>query len=117
MGRYIDLCLLRLAAGRVDDGPWIQAMASSAKLQENSKHSTGSTRTGFAAISDTTDTTSSRPQYLLSVGFTRGPFHASVGDRIRSVSGALAMLPKAALFSMRRTHSRASTEKKTIFAA
>ncbi len=83
----------RAAVGRVDDGPWLQAMASSSKLEEDSKHSTGNTSAGFRAISDTTDTTTSRPQYLLSAGFTRGPLRASVSDRIRSASGVTSQAP------------------------
>ena len=92
-GATTTFAYLRAAAGRVDDGPWLQFMASSMKLKENSKHSTGSTQTGFAAISDTTDTTSSRPQYLLSAGFTHGPLRASVSDRVRSASGATTHAP------------------------
>ncbi len=87
------LAYLRGAFGKVDDGPWIQVMASSMKLEENSKHSTGSVRSGFAAISDTTDTTSHRQQYLLSAGLTRGPVRASVSDRIRAVSGETTHVP------------------------
>ncbi|MEP6905378.1 MAG: Plug domain-containing protein [Gemmatimonadales bacterium] len=85
---------LRGAFGHVDDGPWLQLMASSMKLQEDTKHSTGSTRAGFSAISDTTDTTTSRAQYLLTAGFTRGPLRASVGERIRSVSGRTSYAPE-----------------------
>ena len=88
---------LRGAFGRLDDGPWLQIITSSMKVQENTKHSTGSTRAGFAAISDTTDTTSSRAQYYLSAGFTRGPMRASVGERIRSVSGTTSYVPEGRL--------------------
>jgi TonB-dependent Receptor Plug Domain len=87
------MAYLRGAFGKVDDGPWIQVIASSMKLEENSKHATGSVRAGFSAISDTTDTTSHRQQYLLSAGFTRGPVRASVSDRIRAVSGETTHVP------------------------
>ncbi len=87
------LAYLRGAFGRVDDGPWIQVIASSVKLEEDSKHSTGSTRPGLRAISDTTDTASHRQQYLVSAGFTHGPVRASVSDRIRAVSGETTHVP------------------------
>ncbi len=81
------MAYLRGAFGKVNDGPWLQVIASSMKLEENSKHSTG------RAISDTTDTTSHRQQYLLSAGFTRGAVRASVSDRIRAVSGETIHVP------------------------
>jgi TonB-dependent Receptor Plug Domain len=92
-GSTSTFAYFRAAVGRVDDGPWLQAMASSMKLEENSKHSPGNTGAGFRAISDTTDTTTSRPQYLLSAGFTRGPVRASVSDRIRAASGVTTQAP------------------------
>ena len=92
-GTTSTFAYLRGAVGRLDGGPWLQAMASSMKLQEDSKHTTATTNPGFKAISDTTDTTSSRAQYLLAAGFTQGPLRASVSDRIRSVSGATTHVP------------------------
>jgi len=92
-GATSSFAYLRGAVGRLDGGPWLQAMASSMKLQENSAHTVATTNPGFAAISDTTDTTSRRAQYYLSAGFTQGPLRASVSDRIRSVSGSTTHVP------------------------
>jgi hypothetical protein len=78
---------LRGAVGNIGDGPWLEAIVSTMRLEENSKHVTPSSSASLKVISDTTDTTSSMHQYVLAAGFARGPLHLSATDRIRTAVG------------------------------
>jgi hypothetical protein len=79
------LAYLRGAWGNIGNGPWLEALASLHRLEEDSKHVTPAT--GLRVIADTADTTRSFQQYMLSGGFTRGPLQVSASDRIRSGEG------------------------------
>lgn len=82
------MAYLRGAVGNIGDGPWLEAIASTMRLEENSKHVLRSAATTFRVIPDTTDTISTMQQYVLSAGFARGPLHLSAADRIRTVLGS-----------------------------
>ncbi len=78
---------LRGAVGNIGDGLWLEAIASSMRLEENSKHVAPSSSASLKVIADTTDTTSAMHQYVLSAGFARGPLRLSAADRVRAVTG------------------------------
>jgi len=77
------------------DGPWIQLIASS--LSEAKKDTSSSLTSAIAgtSASDSTDSLSSRPQYVLSAGITRWGIRLSSTTRIRSVNGTTYFSPGA----------------------
>jgi hypothetical protein len=92
-GATQSLAYLRAAIGKPGDGPWLEAIASSLRLEENSNHVAASTSASLRVIADTTDTTSSLRQYVLSAGFARGPVRISATDRIRTADGSTTHAP------------------------
>jgi hypothetical protein len=81
------LAYLRAAWGIVGDGPWVEAIASVNRLQEDSKHVSATTAASVRIIPDSADTTTHVAQYVLSAGFARGPVQLSASDRVRSRDG------------------------------
>lgn len=79
---------LRGAWGRIGEGPWLEAIASVHRLQEDSRHVSATSAASLRVIPDSADTTSRFQQYVLSAGFARGPTHVSATDRIRSRDGS-----------------------------
>lgn len=71
------LAYVRAAAGNPAGGPWAELIASQSRLAESSA----------MTATDTTDSTTSRLQYLATVGIARGALRASAADRIRSIDG------------------------------
>src|ERR1019366_1943157 len=84
------------------DGPWAQLIASTmseAKKDTNSGLTAGITG---AVPSDSTDTTTSRAEYVLAAGITRWGLRLSSTNRIRSINGKMNFSPGArAEFSSR----------------
>jgi hypothetical protein len=78
------LIYLRGSYGDIGDGPWVEAIASTQRLAEDTKHT----------ASDTTDTTAHRNQFVVAAGLTRGILRASVADRVRSLSGDVFHTPE-----------------------
>jgi hypothetical protein len=77
------------------NGPWAQLIASS--LDESKKDTTSSLTAGLtgSAPSDSTDTLTSRAQYVLAAGITRWGFRLSSTNRIRSINGKSNFSPGA----------------------
>jgi hypothetical protein len=82
-----SLAYLRGAWGMIGEGPWIEAIASVSRLQENSKRVLPTQAASFRIIADSADTTTRIQQYVVSGGFARGPAQLSATDRIRSRDG------------------------------
>ncbi|MEO7683540.1 MAG: Plug domain-containing protein [Gemmatimonadaceae bacterium] len=82
-----SLAYLRGAWGMLGNGPWIEAIASVSRLQENSKRVLPAQAATFRIIADSADTTTRIQQYVVSGGFARGPAQLSATDRIRSRDG------------------------------
>src|SRR5207247_27278 len=59
----------RLAIGQLDDGPWFEAIASTRRFSEDSKHVSPSGAPTLHVLADTVDTATSMQQYLLTGGF------------------------------------------------
>lgn len=87
------LAYLRAAWGMIDNGPWVEAIASVNRLQEDSRHVSASTAASLRIIPDSADTTSRTRQYVLSAGFVRGPAQLSATDRVRSRDGITSHSP------------------------
>jgi len=92
-----SLAYLRGAWGQVGDGPWIEAIASVSRLQENSKRVLPTQAASFRIIADSADTTTRIQQYVVSGGFARGPAQLSATDRIRSRDGISTHSPSGRL--------------------
>jgi hypothetical protein len=89
------LAYIRGAVGRIHDGPWLELIASTSRLQEDSRHITALSAPSLRVSADTTDTTTNLQQYVLSAGYTRGPIDFSGLDRVRSTAGATTHSPSA----------------------
>ncbi|HYN81103.1 MAG TPA: Plug domain-containing protein [Gemmatimonadaceae bacterium] len=87
------LAYLRAAWGRIGSGPWVEALASVNRLQEDSRHVTAATAASLRIIPDSADTTSRFQQYVLSGGFARGPARLSAMHRVRSRDGVTTHSP------------------------
>ena len=61
-----SLAYLRGAWGTIGEGPWIEAIASVSRLQENSKRVLPSQATQLRIIPDSADTTTRIQQYVVS---------------------------------------------------
>jgi hypothetical protein len=82
-----NLAYLRGAWGMIGDGPWIEAIASVSRLQENSKRVLPEQAALVRIIADSADTTTRIQQFVVSGGFARGPAQLSATYRIRSRDG------------------------------
>ena len=78
---------VRGAVGNQGGGPWAEAIASYMRFAEESDFVTEGEAPSLRLRADTTDTTTKRAQYLLTAGFTRGVFRASISDRLRAFRG------------------------------
>ena len=87
----------RLAIGHLDDGPWFEAIASTRRFSEDTKHVLPSSATTLHVLADTVDTAASMQQYLVTGGFKRGPLEVAAADRIRRSAGSTAHAPNARL--------------------
>jgi hypothetical protein len=77
------------------NGPWAQLIAatqSEAKTDTTASITSGFTSSGAA---DSTDTTTSRAQYILSAGFTKWGIRLSTVNRLRSIEGKSYFSPGA----------------------
>ncbi len=78
--------------------PWVQFIASTQMVAENSKVSQSTALSvPTAAIKDTVDTASSRSQYVLSAGGSRWGVNASASARLRAAHGRTDLSPSARL--------------------
>ena len=75
------------------NGPWAQFIAST--MSEAKKDSTTSLTSAITstAAHDSTDTLTSRPEYVLAAGITRWGVRLSSTNRIRSISGKFSLSP------------------------
>jgi hypothetical protein len=75
------------------NGPWAQFIAST--ISEAKKDTTSSLTTALSGTSarDSTDTLTSRPEYVLAAGFTRWGVRLSSTNRIRSMNGKTNLSP------------------------
>lgn len=73
------LAYLRAAIGQEGSGPFLQLLASTQILKENSSHLTAAAAVPYAVVADTADTLASSTQYVATAGFDR------YGGRIRLV--------------------------------
>jgi hypothetical protein len=82
-----SLAYLRAAVGNPDGGPWAQLVASHMRFSDRGDEITAAQALSQRLVADTTDTTTSRFQYLAEGGFARGPIRASLSNRIRAFDG------------------------------
>lgn len=90
----------RIAWGDPDakSAPWIQLIAATQMVAENSKVSTTtSLSTPATAIKDTVDSATSRSQYVLAAGASRWGLSGSVTARLRAGGGRTDLSPSARL--------------------
>jgi hypothetical protein len=112
---------LRAAVGNQAGGPWAEAIASYMRLAEESDFVTEADALTMHLIADTTDTTTHRAQYLITAGFTRNGFRASVADRIRAFNGDKYNSPEiqigfdGKIASVNLLAERDGVEERTIF--
>ncbi|MEO5580126.1 MAG: hypothetical protein ABIR58_05660 [Gemmatimonadaceae bacterium] len=88
-----SLAYLRGALGNTEAGPWLQVIASNMRLAEASRSRSVADALARRVVSDTTDTTSSQNQYLLSAGYSLGQLRAEGHDRVRSAAGETSHSP------------------------
>lgn len=82
----------------VKGAPWVQFIAATQMVAENSKVSETTTLTDpTAAPRDTVDSASSRSQYVLSAGASRWGVNASATARLRASQGRTALSPSLRL--------------------
>ena len=92
-----NFAYLRAGIGTLRRGPWLQAVASTMRLAETSRRTPVADASTRRVVADTADTTSSRNQYLLAAGYSRGRLEASVHNRVRTFSGESFQSPGARL--------------------
>ncbi len=92
-----NFAYLRGGIGKPALGPWLHLVASTMRLAETSRRTSAADALTRRVVADTADTTSSRNQYLLAAGYSRGVLQASVYDRVRSLSGESFHSPGARL--------------------
>lgn len=94
---------LRVAYGDPDAGPWMQMMAGRMSFRESERNAS-STTPGFppqlptdstADSTASTDTLTSRPQYVLAGGLSRWGLRLSGTGRLRNVNGVTLISPSA----------------------
>jgi hypothetical protein len=81
----IGAAYARVAWGDPDaqGAPWIQFVAATQSVAENSKVSASAALTSTTAVKDTVDSTASRTQYVLAAGASRWGLNASATARLR----------------------------------
>jgi hypothetical protein len=82
-----DLYYLRAGAGNPSGGAWAQLIGSYMRFADRSPHVTEPEAFADRLVADTTDTTTSRYQYVGAVGYSRGAIRASIQDRVRASDG------------------------------
>ncbi len=91
------LAYVRAAVGNAAGGPWAQLTASHMRFADRSDSVSEADAVANQLVADTTDTTTSRVQYLGSAGFARGALRMSVHDRLRAFEGETYHTPIARL--------------------
>ncbi|MCU0618695.1 MAG: hypothetical protein MUF40_02130 [Gemmatimonadaceae bacterium] len=77
---------LRVAAGRQERGPWLQALLANRSMLETSPARTAAgTPPNNGIRPDTADTTFTRRQYVLAAGWTAGALRLSATHRLRDM--------------------------------
>jgi hypothetical protein len=89
----------RIAWGDPDakGAPWIQFVAATQSIAENSKVSASAALTSTTAVKDTVDSASSRTQYVLAAGASRWGLNASATARLRVHDGRSDLSPSVRL--------------------
>jgi len=89
----------RIAWGDPDatGAPWIQFIAATQSVSENSKVSASAALTSTTVAKDTVDSASSRTQYVLAAGASRWGVSASATARLRAFNGHTDLSPSARL--------------------
>ena len=80
---YTD-AYLRAAFGASDRGPWLQLTAASLGFKGSTSPDRG---VGASAFGDTLQRRVSESQYVVSGGYTLGPAHLELDDRLRALGG------------------------------
>jgi TonB-dependent receptor-like protein len=83
---------LRAGYGDPEAGGWAQLIAATARYSESLKNPAGSSGIPGLPV-DTVDTTSSRAQYVVAGGYTRGAIRLSGTARLRSFQGLTYLSP------------------------
>ncbi|HEX2721428.1 MAG TPA: Plug domain-containing protein, partial [Gemmatimonadaceae bacterium] len=99
------LAYLRAAVGDQQGGPWAELTASHLRLAESTEQITASQALSSRILADTTDTTTTTIQYVLSAGFVRGPVRASVTERLRAFEGGVRHAPSGRIEFITRAGS------------
>ena len=79
-----NLYYLRAALGNPRGGPWAELIASHMRFADRSDPVTAAEAFSQRLVADTTDTTTTRFQYVASAGFARGPLRLSFTERARA---------------------------------
>jgi len=77
------------------NGPWAQLIASTLSEAKKDTGSSLAANLAGSASRDSTDTTTSRPEYVLAAGITRWGIRLSSTNRIRSINGKMNLSPGA----------------------
>ena len=92
-----NLMYVRAGLGNPAGGPWAQLVASHMRFSDRSPHITPAEAINSRLVADTTDTTTSRFQYIAAAGINRGALRVSVQDRLRAYEGETYHTPAARL--------------------
>lgn len=95
LGATHHLAYLRAGIGAIASGPWLQLTAANMRYAESSRRTTVAEALTRRVVSDTTDTLTSRNQYLLSAGYTKGALRLSIANRMRTSDSGSTQSPVA----------------------
>ncbi len=77
------------------DGPWAQFIMATLSEAKSDTNSSLTSALAGTSTTDSTDTTTSRPQYVLAAGITKWGIRLSSTNRIRSINGKSSFSPGA----------------------
>ena len=92
-----DLYYVRAALGNPTGGASAQVIGSYMRFADRSPHVSAAEAFSNMLVADTTDTTTSRYQYVGAVGYSRGAVRASLQDRVRAFDEETYHTPAARL--------------------
>ncbi len=96
---------LRLAAGRQERGPWLQALLANRSMAETSPGRTLGAPPNSGIRPDSADTTFTRRQYVLAGGWTAGALRLSATHRIRDMEDGRRLQQPSARVALETTRA------------
>lgn len=96
-GATHTLAYVRAAFGSRAGGFWTEAIASRSSLAETTPKFTAAQALQSRILPDTIDSTTTRSQFVITAGYSRGALRASVAERVRRLDGTTSNAPSVRL--------------------